>query len=247
MPRASQRRRQLAVLSLTAIVAVQIADAAGPFVNGQAASVVLGQPDFVSNAAAPVTGSSLNYPVDVAADASGNVWVADHFNARVLLFMAPFTNGKTASVVIGQPDLASHAQNNDGRTARSLGDPDAVAVDASGNLWVADGGPNNRVLRYSPPFTNFMAASLVLGAPDLTSVTAGTSQERLETLPAVDPAEDPADLRSTRPETSGSSMSATTACSDSMRRLPTARRRRLSSASRTSCRARLPRHRRRAR
>ena len=175
MPRSSQRRRQLAILSLTAMIAVQIADAAGPFTNGQPASAVLGQPDFASSAATPVTGASLNFPVAVAPDASGNVWVADHFNARVLLYTAPFTNGKAASVVIGQPDLTSNAQNSDGRTARSLGTPNAVAVDAAGNLWVADGGANGRVLRYSPPFTNFMSASLVLGTPNFTSATPGTT------------------------------------------------------------------------
>ena len=46
------RRGGPALVSLAAILAVQRADAAGGFTNGQAASVVLGQQDFVTNAAA---------------------------------------------------------------------------------------------------------------------------------------------------------------------------------------------------
>lgn len=177
MKMTSVARRRLALVSLAAILAVQSAGAAGGFTNGQAASVVLGQPDFVTNVvAATATASSLHSPTAVAVDASGNVWVADQPNSRVLQFKAPFTNGQSAAVVLGQPDLTSNAQNNGGRTANSLGNPNSLAIDPSGNLWVADGGPNGRVLRYTPPFTNFMAASLVLGAPDFTSVPAGATQ-----------------------------------------------------------------------
>jgi streptogramin lyase len=172
----ASRRESLLICAAVAIAALQPVGAAGGFSNGQAASLVLGQPDFVTNAIAPVSATSLHSPSGVVADASGNVWVVDHLNYRVLQFKAPFTNGQAASVVLGQPDLTTNTQNNGGRTASSLGGPNAVAMDASGNLWVADGGANGRVLRYSPPFTNFMAASLVLGVPSFTSVSPGPSQ-----------------------------------------------------------------------
>ncbi|PYR59860.1 MAG: hypothetical protein DMF91_13660 [Acidobacteria bacterium] len=177
----SVRRGGLALVSLAAILAVQRADAAGGFTNGQAASVVLGQQDFVTNAAATATGSSLHFPNGVAVEASGNLWVVDGLNYRVLQFRAPITNGESASVVLGQPDLTSNAQNNGGRTAKSLGGPGGIAMDASGNLWVGDNGANGRVLKYAPPFTDFMAASLVLGAPDFTSVNSGVSQTSVPT------------------------------------------------------------------
>ena len=175
MTKRPQPRRLSSLLLVALLATIQSTDAASQFTNGQAAAVVLGQPDFVSSAAG-VSAGSLNFPSGVAADASGNIWVVDHSNFRVLRFDAPLTNGKPAAIVIGQPDLTSNAQNNGGITARSLGGPDAVAVDAAGNLWIADGGANGRVLRYSPPFSTFMNASLVLGAPNFTSITPGPTQ-----------------------------------------------------------------------
>jgi sugar lactone lactonase YvrE len=186
MRKTSVAGRRLALVSLAAILAVHSAGAAGGFTNGQAASVVLGQPDFVTHAAAAAaTAGSLRSPTAVAVDASGNVWVADRLNNRVLQFKPPFSNGQAAAVVLGQPDLTSNAQNNGGRTASSLASPNGLAIDPSGNVWVADAGANNRVLRYSPPFTNFMAASLVLGAADFASVTSGLTQNSFSPLGAV--------------------------------------------------------------
>jgi sugar lactone lactonase YvrE len=163
-------------MCVVVMAAAQSAGAAGGFTNGQAATIVLGQPGFISNAAGPTSATALSNPVGVAADKAGNVWVVDGRNYRVVRFTVPLANGMAASMVIGQPDLITNTQNNGGRTASSLGGPNAVAVDASGNLWVADAGANGRVLRYSPPFTNFMAASLVLGQPNFTSVGGSASQ-----------------------------------------------------------------------
>src|SRR5262249_42414720 len=42
-----------------------------------------------------------------------------------------------------------------------------AAFDAAGNLWVGDAA-NNRVLRYSPPFSTGMSANLVLGQSTFT-------------------------------------------------------------------------------
>jgi sugar lactone lactonase YvrE len=175
----SQRRSALGLVSAAVIAAAQSAGAAGGFTNGQAAAVVLGQPDFVTNAAATTSAGALSNPVGVATDKAGNVWVADKRNYRVVRFTVPLTVGMAASIVIGQPDFTSNGQNNGGRTASSLGGPNSVAVDASGNLWVADGGANGRILRYAPPFANFMAASLVLGMPNFTSVGGGPSQTKV--------------------------------------------------------------------
>lgn len=54
--------------------------------------------------------------------------------------------------------------------------PEQMAFDSSGKLFVSDPFAS-RALEYSPPFSNGMAASLVLGQPDFTSSTpaAGTS------------------------------------------------------------------------
>ena len=53
--------------------------------------------------------------------------------------------------------------------------PAGVFVDSAGNAWVADNS-NNRVIMFSPPFTNGMNASLVLGQTTFTTNVSATTQ-----------------------------------------------------------------------
>ena len=120
----------------------------------------LGQIDFVhgTNNFVDRTGLDLGFvsfiPVPVAVDqTSAHLYVADQGNNRVLGWHSAtsFTNGQPADIVIGQPDFYSIACNN-AALLIPLCDPTGVAVDRSGNLYVSDHG-NDRVLRYSDPFT----------------------------------------------------------------------------------------------
>jgi hypothetical protein len=70
----------------------------------------------------------------------------------------------------GQPHLFSNTANNEGVSASSLNNPREVAVDAAGNVYVAEG--NNRVLVYHTPLTTDTVADVVLGQPNFTSNTA---------------------------------------------------------------------------
>ena len=133
------------------------------FVNGQNASLVLGQSNFTSGAA-NTTQNGMYSPYGASFDSSGNLWVADTQNSRVLEFSPPFSNGMNASLVLGQPDFTSYLGTT---TQNGLDEPHGVTMDSSGNLWVAD-LLNNRVLEFSPPFSNGMNASLVIGQPDFT-------------------------------------------------------------------------------
>jgi len=115
---------------------------------GGSANLVFGQGDnFNSNTAnnGGVSKNSLNSPFGVAVDSSGNLYVADDGNSRVLEYNTPLKSGTTANLVFGQPDSISSACNNGGVGANSLCEPFGVAVDSSGNLYVADDG-NSRVL-----------------------------------------------------------------------------------------------------
>jgi len=141
-----------------------------PFANGMAASVVIGQADFVSGGAA-TTANGLNFPTGVAFDSAGNLWIGDTENNRVLQFKPPFANGMSASLVLGQTDFTSQTLAT---TQNGLSGPFGIAFDSSGNLAVADSG-NNRTLGFVPPFSNNQKASLVLGQPDFTTATAATT------------------------------------------------------------------------
>ncbi|WP_459076919.1 cadherin-like beta sandwich domain-containing protein [Cohnella rhizosphaerae] len=81
----------------------------------------------------------MNTPNAVAVDSSGNIYIADTENHRV---RKVGTDGKISTVAgTGTPDY-----NGDNRAApsASLDTPTAVAVDGSGNLYIADSN-NNRV------------------------------------------------------------------------------------------------------
>jgi len=135
-----------------------------PFTNGMSASVVIGQPDFVTGNT-NTTQTGLNYPGGLAFDSGGNLWVVDFANNRILQYQPPFATNMSASLVIGQPNFTS---SDTATTNSGLFYPYLVAFDASGDLWVSDGG-NNRVLEFIPPFANGMAASLVIGQTDFVS------------------------------------------------------------------------------
>ncbi|WP_440950736.1 PKD domain-containing protein [Methanosphaerula subterraneus] len=80
-----------------------------------------------------------SYPVDVAVDRADNVYVADWLNNRVQKFDASGTFITT--------------WGNDGSASRlgdgQFGNPQGVAVDSAGNVYVTDNG-NNRVQKFAP-------------------------------------------------------------------------------------------------
>jgi sugar lactone lactonase YvrE len=119
----------------------RLAQAANPDTT---ADHVLGQPDFAHNAGnnGGLSATSLYFPAGVALDAQGNLYVADTSNSRVLEYDTPLTYDTTAAGVFGPPDFIHKAG---GLSATSLFFPTGVALDAHGNLYVADAN-NNRVL-----------------------------------------------------------------------------------------------------
>lgn len=116
----------------------------------QAASSVIGQPDFTSDASTePATAHSLDDPAHIAIDpTTGMLFVADQGNNRVLRYAteAAYQTHSAAEAVFGQSDFMSR-DAADPPTASSFNAPAAVFVDAEGRLWVSD-TDNSRVLRF---------------------------------------------------------------------------------------------------
>jgi len=115
------------------------------------ASMVYGQADYVStqanrNGGTTPAANSLSGPVGLAVDSSGNLYVAEFGNHRVLMF----ASGQTiATRVYGQYGsfTSNYANNNNAgasgggtASASSLNNPSGLALDASNNLYVSDTG-----------------------------------------------------------------------------------------------------------
>jgi hypothetical protein len=91
-----------------------------PLTNGVTAAVVFGQGgSFTSHSCdnGGTTASSLCEPQGIAADASGDIFVADTGNCRVLEYESPLTTDTIADQELGQPDFVSNTCNNGGTTA----------------------------------------------------------------------------------------------------------------------------------
>jgi len=137
-----------------------------PFSNGMDATLVLGQPDFTTNNS-NTTQNGLSYPRGLAFDSSGNLWVADADNSRVLEYTSPFSTGMNATLVLGQSSFTVGTSNI---TQNGFYLPAGLVFDTSGNILVGD-WQNSRALVFAPPFSNGMNASLVLGQADFTHGT----------------------------------------------------------------------------
>jgi sugar lactone lactonase YvrE len=134
--------------------------------SSSSANRVFGQPGFATdNPETSIQG--MRSPRGVWVDAYDRLWVADLFNNRVLRFDAISNklSGANADGVLGQ---SSFTTDDTGTGAAGLRFPAAIAISASGTLFVAD-GINNRVLRYNnaAALGNGAAASAVLGQADL--------------------------------------------------------------------------------
>lgn len=125
-----------------------------------------------------VEGRELFSPTWIALDNSVSppiLYVSDTGNNRVLAWRnaASAQNGQKADLVIGQRDFESTTPLGPGTTlSTGLRAPSGLAVDAQGNLWVADAG-NNRVLRFPQPFNQpaqeFATPDMVIGQVNFNS------------------------------------------------------------------------------
>jgi uncharacterized protein (TIGR03437 family) len=95
-------------------------------------------------------GSQLNYPTGIAVDKSGNLYIADGLNNRVRK-----VSGGVISTVAGN-GTAGYTGDKGPATSAELNNPTGVALDSSGNLYIADSANNVvRMVSSSGTITTF--------------------------------------------------------------------------------------------
>jgi sugar lactone lactonase YvrE len=156
VPASSVDRRSVAGLALLLLFALSLIAIPSVFAFSadQGAAAAAGQPNLTTggcdDSTQPVPSqSTLCYPYGAAIDPDGNLWVADTSNARVVEFdVSDGAPQSTESAVIGQTSFTGYRNNQGGSPSSStLYDPQGLAFDSAGDLWVADTG-NNRILEF---------------------------------------------------------------------------------------------------
>jgi uncharacterized protein (TIGR03437 family) len=121
--------------------------------------------DAFSGDGGPATSASLNSASGIALDQSGNLFIAELYN-RVRKVSA------ASGVITTVAGNGSFGFSGDGgpATSASLNEPFGLALDASGNLFIADSG-NNRIRKVSP--SGVIATVAGSGAPGPLTTFAG--------------------------------------------------------------------------
>ena len=108
-----------------------------------------GNPGFAGDSGSAV-GSQLNFPTGIAVDKSGNLYIADGLNNRVRK-----VSGGVISTVAGN-GTAGYTGDKGPATSAELNNPTGVALDSSGNLYIADSANNVvRMVSSSGTITTF--------------------------------------------------------------------------------------------
>jgi len=111
-----------------------------------------GTPGFAGDGG-PALAAKFNSPGGIAADAHGNLFIADTGNNRIRVIGA---NGNLQTIAgNGAADFGGDAGP---ALSALLNAPTGLLVDASGNLWIADTG-NNRIRELSPASASTSVAS----------------------------------------------------------------------------------------
>jgi RHS repeat-associated protein len=103
----------------------------------------------------PALSANLNFPTGVAVDSPGNIYIADEFNNRIRMVCASTTSPihgtscLAAGNIITVAGSGTQGFGGDGSLATSsaveLYDPLDIAIDSSGNLYIAD--TSNKAIR----------------------------------------------------------------------------------------------------
>lgn len=127
-------------------------------ISGSNISTVAGNGGLSSSGdGGPATSSQLNTPLGVAVDSSGNFYIADALNNTI----RKVSSGGIISTYAGN-SVPGSSGDGGAPTAAQLNAPQGVAVDSSGNLYIAD-TQNHKVRKISAGVISTFAGSGTAG------------------------------------------------------------------------------------
>ncbi len=145
-----------------------------PTTDGAAATLVLGQTSFTVGTQG-TSATKFVSPRGLFTDGTRLIVTENANNRAVLWTSFPTSNGQAADLVIGE----SNFTNSTGTTAANSTITPHGALVVGGKLIIGDSG-NNRVLIFnSVPSTNGANADIVLGQPNFTTATSGTTAAKM--------------------------------------------------------------------
>jgi sugar lactone lactonase YvrE len=152
--------------------ALYVADTGNWMIRKTSASnnlyTIAGNGSAGQNDGVPAAGAWLVAPEGTAIDSSGNVYIADKGDNRIREYIA--ATGELATIV----GVGTSGSTGDGGAPLSakLFSPEGVAVDSSGNVWIADTG-SNKVRVYSPSGCTCLGVNITAGT--INSVAGGST------------------------------------------------------------------------
>jgi streptogramin lyase len=112
-----------------------------------------GKPNVIGNADGIGSAASFVYPIGIATDRDGNVYVTDKISNTI----RKITPAGAVTTLAGSVGVAGHADGK-GKNAR-FSSPVGIATDRAGNIYVADTG-NNTIRKVTPDGTVTTIAGL---------------------------------------------------------------------------------------
>ena len=107
------------------------------------------------------TGTRINSPRDVVVDSAGNLFIADTSNNRI----RKVDTGGTITTFAGT-GTASFSGDGGAATSATIRQPQGVALDSSGNLYIAD-STNHRIRKVTLGTTNIITTLSGTGSSGL--------------------------------------------------------------------------------
>jgi len=95
----------------------------------------------------PATSAQLNYPLGIAVDKNGNIYIADNNNN--VIREVNYVTGKINSIVGNYSKGGGYSGDGGLATNAQISQPMGITLDSIGNLYIAEAG-NNVIRKYNP-------------------------------------------------------------------------------------------------